>query len=192
MRKASVSLPILVGLLLLATFLVGANALLLGRYRSVKQQLQSEITTYNAARFAIPGRTLPILSGRDLLGEELKVDLQASGQVLLLLFDPTCEACDKNWPNWAEILKDPEIRSRSGVLFLSPASFLLKDYVGQHGMKNFHAVLGLDRQILARHQLSATPQTILVRKGMIVQSWGGVLSKAAIREIKTKVLSQEK
>lgn len=82
-------------LLSLSALLVASNVLLVVKNRTVQRQLRSEINSYNASNFATAGQFLPILSGLDLSGSLFKVDPSASGQFLILLFDPNCFACDE-------------------------------------------------------------------------------------------------
>lgn len=44
-------------------------------------------------------------------------------------------------------------------------------------------MFGLDNDVAIRYQMRTTPQTILIREGRIVRSWGGVLSAQDVSEI---------
>ena len=173
---------------MLALLLVGSNVLLLIRYSTVQRALQEAVDEYRAANYAPAGRVLPILPGRNAAGESLSVDPSASGQFLLLLFDPFCRACDENWPRWKDLLNHEETKYKRAVLFVSTSQIVPREYVENHEMQGSLILAGLADDLTNEFHLRRSPQTILVRRGRIVRSWGGVLSKTDLSEIQEALL----
>lgn len=186
-RKVPTSVRTLTVIGALAILLLGTNILLILKNRTIERQLRSEISAYHLANFAPSGRLLPILSGFDLSGGSFKVDPKASGQFLLLLFDPTCAASEENWPNWNTLIDDQGTQRHAGVLFVSTMP-VPSEYAERHSLKRFSAMFGLQHELLTRYQLRVTPQTVLVRHGQIVHSWGGVLSGTDLADIREALL----
>lgn len=73
---------------------------------------------------------------------------------MLLVFSPSCPACDSNWPAWHEILKEADSRSLRVVLLNASPARLTASYLDKWGAARlpvFARVAGL-HEVVSRLQ----------------------------------------
>lgn len=180
MRKLHLILLILV--VAFAAAMLVVNLQLSERNSQLRAQINAEFQRQAIEDSPVPGWVLPPLKGYDAKGNPMEVNLQNSGgKKVLLVFSPSCEVCDENWPNWDKLTNNSSISSR-----LLPVTFVTSvtdAYLKQHQIADRPVLIGLDPQVAGKMRLVVTPQTILVNDGKVERSWVSRLTDSDIREI---------
>ena len=181
MRGIRVNIFLSAGVLLILIALATINMTLQKRNLELVRQVDFERRVLSLAHAPKPGTMLPT---------ELPVILPSGGpgmlnihrsapRIVLLLFNPSCSACEDNWPYWNKLRSDES----SGAAFLpvSTSPNVTEQYRANH---HIGSVVALVSQPLQKSlNMSATPQTILTENGIVRQTWFGVLSNDDVRAI---------
>lgn len=165
----------MLGLALLLTFL---NFFFILQNRRLVKKME----TAPALGIASVGSRLPILAGRSPSGKSLTVNTASSRAVLILLFSPSCRYCDKNWPRWDQLLRHPPVKSE--VLFVSTTA-VPSSYALEHHLGGLPVLTTLRSTTQNEFGMNATPQTILVKGGIVTRNWPGPLKPVDVDAIRT-------
>lgn len=134
-----------------------------------------------ALNVASVGSRLPVLVGRSPTGTSLMVNTATSNELLVLLFSPLCKYCDQNWPRWDRLLQQQSVKGR--VLLVSTAE-VPTSYALEHHIVGIPLLTQLNSATKDRFGLNATPQTILVKGGVVIRDWPGPLKPFDLTMIK--------
>lgn len=125
LRRAVTSLCWAVGVaaLVMNVFLVRQN-----------RDLRSRLATSSAPDTVSVGTSVPPLVGTSLAGMPLSVDTRDGKQgAVVLVFSPLCEACDRNWKSWDELLRG-ELLEQYRVVGVDLSGGEAPEYARQHGL----------------------------------------------------------
>ena len=181
MASVIVPRPVAAAMLMATTLLLALNILLLSKNEALTKRLQNLLNH----DFTPVGVTLPELAGMDINGKPMAISPAGSATFVILAFNTDCHVCDENWPAWDRLVADPSMRH--AFSFVSFRSDVSKSYLEQHHMNSRATVIGLDPGIARSYNLTATPQTILVKDGKVVNIWPGILTDRDVSEIRTAV-----
>jgi hypothetical protein len=171
-RTVTISLPNLAIAALFVLLLLVANIALLLRARSLAQSAQS---LYDAQR-PVVGVRFPVLHGLTPTGQPFDFEPQfVPFKTLVLVLSFTCKPCEDNWPNWERL----EAANKKGMtLFIDLPGDAPPTYFAYHGMKDGLTLKKLDPASLLGLNIRSTPTTFIIdKRGNIVASWAGVLTK---------------
>lgn len=182
MKVARVLLTVLGGVL------VVVNILLVRQNAKLRYNLE-RITRQYYRQVELPlDSFVPPLDGVDSNGTRSVVSYGVDPRkTLLLVFSPTCEVCDENWPSWNRIVASIEELSVR-VVGVNISETLPDEYVGGFGLSGMQVLTQLDDEDKRAYRLSLTPQTILVNAyGRVEGVWSGRLGSDREQEIKAKL-----
>lgn len=132
----------------------------------------------------LPGMSVPALAGFDVEGKRISIDYGHDNRpTLLLVFSPTCGACDLNWPTWKHILAATDQRSFR-IALVDSSSFLAPAYVRSHGLTGLRVFGQVDPDVWLAYKLGLTPQTILIDPyGRVERLWIGVIQGVRLTDL---------
>lgn len=182
MREIRVNIFLVAGILLVLIALGVINMKLQRRNIELDRQIEFTRAVLANAETPKPGTILPAEIPAILpTGGSGLLNIQYSTpKVVILLFNPNCVACEDNWPYWDKLRHD----ENSGGAFLpvSTSQNISKSFLQEHHIAG--AVIGVVNQTLQKSlNMNATPQTILVDRGVVRRTWFGVLSNDDVRSI---------
>jgi hypothetical protein len=170
----SVSKPLAAVLLAGCLALIASNVLLARRLSQLKQ-LDDFL---NAANKLELGGVVPPLVGYDISGNKVTYEYgRDSRETLLLVFSPTCHACDENWPKWNRLIQSVDTRSTRLVIANISGAPVSADYVARHNIAAVPLVAEVSAESQQAYRLAYTPQTILIGSdGKVRKVHTGVLA----------------
>ena len=131
-----------------------------------------------------PGDVVPPFKATDLEDKEIEITYDgAATKTLLLTFSTACRACERNLPNWSDIVSKLE-RSPFQVvgISLNPADVTQK-YVLENGV-SYPVFVPSDITFVRNYKPFLTPQAILIDvQRRVEQLWTGVLDSQQKEEI---------
>jgi peroxiredoxin len=132
-----------------------------------------------------PGEIVPAFSAIYLNNEQCQIQYQGGiAKTLLFVFSTKCDACRKNLPHWADIVRMVQQRKDCRVIGVSLNELdNSRKFVESHSI-TFPIVVPSDSVFPREYKVSATPQTILVDSTGLVQNiWTGVLDSLKDTEV---------
>lgn len=163
--------------------LLAANIELIRQNRELKDRLALPPPTLEAPA----GAQMPDLRGVDAGGKPVELLYgQDQRKVLVLVFSPVCGFCEQNWPQWQQVIAslDPAAVRPVGVDLTSTAT---ESFSAQH-LPGVPVYMKVDPQATVRYSFQLTPQTILLDStGKVEKVWTGVLTNAAVAELKQRL-----
>lgn len=130
------------------------------------------------AKLATEGTVVPDLVGRDPNGTRSTIRFRDSEKpTVLLVTNPGCQWCERNMPNWQELVREAGQRYRFVVVSLADSASNLPQYLSDKQLK----VAGLSalprEQAFDLIRAGGTPQTIVVgRDATVLKYWQGAYS----------------
>ena len=126
------------------------------------------------------GMAVPPLVGYDLNGKKITLDYgKDHRKTLLLVFSPSCHACDANWPEWQRLIRSSNATDERIILANIATSdpAVTADYITRHHIDSIPALAEVSAESMVAYRLQYTPQTILIGSdGRIEKAYTGVLS----------------
>jgi peroxiredoxin/uncharacterized membrane protein YphA (DoxX/SURF4 family) len=135
-----------------------------------------------------PNDLAPPFKALGLEGQEVAITYHGeSAKTLLLIFSTSCGACERNLPNWSEIVSKMQGGScRVMGISLDPLNNT-KNYVLKSGI-HYPVFVPVDIEFSRNYKLHLTPQTVLIdNQGRVEQVWIGVLESSQKDEILIKL-----
>lgn len=164
--------------------LLAANILLIQQNKELKAQAALAPPSLEAAT----GAQMPDLHGFDQTGKPVEIAYgKDQRKVLVLVFSPTCGFCDKNWPNWQQVISslDPSAVRPVAVDVTATATAA---FISQHQLSSMPVAVQVDPQAIVNYRFHLTPQTILLdHTGKVEKVWSGVLDDSALSELKQRL-----
>jgi hypothetical protein len=162
---------------LFVLLLLAANVVLLMRARSLAQVAQS---LYDK-QLPTVGVPFPELHGQSPTGKHF--DFFPSfvpRRTLVLVLSFTCKPCETNWPTWEKL----EAANKNGnTLFIDLPGNAPLTYFAYHHVRIESVLQKLDPETQLMLNIRSTPTTFIVdKRGAIIASWAGVLTKDAETE----------
>ena len=121
------------------------------------------------------GARVPPIAGKDFGGLDYTLDLASEGvPVLVLVFSPTCPACDENWPRWDSLVALQE-ELGGQVVAVDITGRVRDDYLEAHGIAHHTVLTTVSAETSLAFKFRFTPQTLVLHQGKVVRGWTGVL-----------------
>jgi hypothetical protein len=156
---------------------LAAAALVVTNFRlaTQKRQLESQIDAFFRSIELPTGGRVPPLVGVERGGDTLVIDSATdTDPVLVLVFSPTCPACDENWPNWDALIPATD-RQGGTVVPVDITGAVQEDYLEAHELESLPVVQSLSPETAMAYGFRFTPQTLILERGRVAASWTGVL-----------------
>lgn len=160
----------------MAVVLVVNTVRLVSANRSLTDQLDN---VYRTATLP-PGVPIPPLVGRGPTGEIIIDTASEPRPVLVLVFSPTCPACDVNWPTWDSLVAVQQ-RYDAPVVSVDISGRVRSDYLDVHGISEYPLITSAAPETSMAFRFRFTPQTLILQNGKVVAGWTGVLSATELR-----------
>ena len=121
------------------------------------------------------GARVPPVAGTDFAGRDYSLDTASeTAPVLLLVFSPTCPACNQNWPQWDSLVATQE-KLGGKIVAVDISGRVRDDYLAVHGLARHAVLTAVAPETAMSYRFRFTPQTLILRKGEVVRGWTGVL-----------------
>lgn len=160
----------------------GAVVLVLNTVRLVRenrQLSQQVIHVYRSMELPI-GAVVPPIEGVDRFGRKFFLDSRAESlPVLVLVFSPTCPACDQNWPLWDSLVAAQQLLGGKIITF-DMTGRVREEYLRVHGIDAHPCLVSLTPETTMSFRFRFTPQTYILHEGKVVYGWTGVLHPSEI------------
>ncbi len=109
--------------------MVATSVLLVRQNRDLAARLEAYYSSIELPQ----GARVPPLVGIDRNGQELFIDsAEEEDPVLVLVFSPTCAACDENWPSWYPLVVLQREECQSSVVAMDISGDVRDDYLQTH------------------------------------------------------------
>jgi thiol-disulfide isomerase/thioredoxin len=183
-QKSWVSIGLIVILCVLDLLLIKQNL-------DLRKQLAAGGRTIDlTTNFLQPGDVVTPVTATDLDGHPYQLDYKNDGrQCLILFFSPTCPYCQQQSPLWRDLLDkiDSNRFSVVGVVSDREDRQLVSAYADGAGYFKTKTPLPLvffDSDSLGSYKLTATPTTLLINEGGMVQhAWVGKWDETKAMEV---------
>jgi thiol-disulfide isomerase/thioredoxin len=183
-QKSWVSIGLIVILCVLDLLLIKQNL-------DLRKQLAAGGRTIDlTTNFLQPGDVVTPVTATDLDGHPYQLDYKNDGrQRLILFFSPTCPYCQQQSPLWRDLLDkiDSNRFSVVGVASDREDRQLVSAYADGAGYFKTKTPLPLvffDSDSLGSYKLTATPTTLLINEGGMVQhAWVGKWDETKAMEV---------
>jgi thiol-disulfide isomerase/thioredoxin len=183
-QKSWVSIGLIVILCVLDLLLIKQNL-------DLRKQLAAGGRTIDlTTNFLQPGDVVTPVTATDLDGHPYQLDYKNDGrQRLILFFSPTCPYCQQQSPLWRDLLDkiDSNRFSVVGVVSDREDRQLVSAYADGAGYFKTKTPLPLvffDSDSLGSYKLTATPTTLLINEGGMVQhAWVGKWDETKAMEV---------
>lgn len=136
-----------------------------------------------------PTEKVPPLAGRDLNGQETRVEYPSSQRTVLLWFSSACPSCEHNLEFWKEIYQ----RRRSEKLRFIGVTTAGEEKTGEFVKKfqlAFPIMIVSDLSLLEKYRVEVIPQTMLIdENGVVLKVCPGPLSDIYKKQIEEMLAS---
>lgn len=141
----------------------------------INRSLTLQITNFYRSIELPAGARVPPVAGKDVGGQEYTLDtVQETTPALLLVFSPTCPACDENWPQWDALVAVQE-KLGGQVVAVDITGRVRNDYLEAHGIDRHVVLTSVSPETALAFKFRFTPQTLVLHQGKMVRGWTGVL-----------------
>ena len=102
--------------------------------------------------------------------------------MVVLVFREACVYCEANWKKWDTLVGGPS--NSVPAVFISSDKTVSDAYRQKHPLLDKRiSVIAMNPDVMSSMKLDATPQTLLVVRGVVKQAWLGVLSDSRLQEV---------
>jgi len=141
------------------------------------------VTKSDAAPFSSVNMLMDSVPASSLTGEAVKIDLRhGSPETILYIYAPGCGWCAKNLKNIKQLAHDLHQRGTAEVVGLSLDTAGLHDYLEKADL-DFPTYAKMPADFLKTYRLGITPQTLVVKNGVIIRDWRGAYTASVQREV---------
>lgn len=153
------------------------------------QRLRNLIELQRGPLYPQVGTNLPELRGQDIYGRPITISFaSSSADTLMLVFNPACVHCQRNWPNWSRLVSES---AGAQVVFVNVGGALSAAFVQEHKLASATVVARPDRDSLVKYSLLETPITLRISPaGQVLGSWGGELGSSGVSEVKAALTAR--
>lgn len=145
------------------------------RLVQTNRSLTSQIVNLHRSIALPAGARVPPIVGTDADGGDYSLDTASeAGPVLLLVFSPTCPACNQNWPLWDALVATQEDLGGK-IVAVDISGRVRDDYIDVHGLRPHAVLTTVAPETAMSYRFRFTPQTLVLHHGQLVRGWTGVL-----------------
>lgn len=153
--------------------LVATSVLLVRQNRDLAARLEAYYSSIELPQ----GARVPPLVGIDRNGQELFIDsAEEEDPVLVLVFSPTCAACDENWPSWYPLVV-LQRKMQSSVVAIDISGDVRDDYLQTHRIDTIPVMDVVSEESELAYRFRFTPQTLILHQGQVAAGWIGGLTR---------------
>lgn len=139
------------------------------------RSLTSQIVNLHRSIALPAGARVPPVVGTDVQGRDYSLDTESEMMpVLLLVFSPTCPACDQNWPHWDSLVATQE-ELGGKIVAVDITGRVRADYIDVHGLRRHTVLTTVTSETAMSYRFRFTPQTLVLHHGQLMEGWTGVL-----------------
>lgn len=166
---------------------LAANILLVRKTKQLQSHFEAELNQLNQI---VPGERLPPLTGSNIAGGPVSIDLESVGRPsALLVYSPSCHFCKQNWGAWNRLLRSLKARGFLPI-FVDLSGATDRPFIRQHGLDDSIVLTNVSAESKLAYALRSTPTTILFdRRGKAQKSWVGSLSAQDLEDIEHRLKS---
>jgi hypothetical protein len=119
---------------------------------------------------AVIGQQAPPVIARDLDGEWRRLDFSATSHAILYVTSPQCGWCTRNIPNVKALAQ--AAAGEYAFIGLFSGTGDAREYRERHGL-TFPLYTAVDDASRDAYRMIGTPQTVVIRNGVVVANWIG-------------------
>jgi hypothetical protein len=129
---------------------------------------------------AVIGQPAPPVIARDLDGEWRRLDFSATSHAILYVTSPQCGWCTRNIPNVKALAQ--AAAGDYAFIGLFSGTGDAREYRERHGL-TFPLYTAVDDASRDAYKMIGTPQTVVIRNGVVVANWIGAYGGSRQREL---------